>query len=231
LNLTPTVKNMLLPVPTEELKIISEDENASGSTKSEIKEEAKEFVRENIIDSLSISESDDVINKNSKNSKKENIRKISDESNNSLVIYKNIENRRKSPSKMLPQSKSEINKQIQVDDEIEFPIHNKIILDCDSNDKNLGLLLGRNEGTDIRTYHIDDGVNGSIVVKTRVIQSTEKLQAEKLFRKKHTFDENFENRSAADMHTFLWDNMEEYYKKEAKKAIQSASEPKVKYIL
>jgi hypothetical protein len=102
-------------------------------------------------------------------------------------------------------------------DDIEFPIHNKIIiLDSDLNN-NLIQQPSEVYNSDLRTYHIDDGVLGNIVIKTRVVQSTKKLETEA-----------FDNIETIVMQNFLWDNMEEYYKNEGKKLTQSASEPKVK---
>jgi hypothetical protein len=181
------VKDLLLLAPVEEVKASSENDNILDSTESEIKRDTQEPVRENIVNT---SDKDNDVKKDSDNGQR--------------------------LSGVIPYNDNKT-KQVQDGDDIEFPIHNKIIiLDSDLNN-NLIQQPSEVYNSDLRTYHIDDGVLGNIVIKTRVVQSTKKLETEA-----------FDNIETIVMQNFLWDNMEEYYKNEGKKLTQSASEPKVK---
>jgi hypothetical protein len=187
---------MLLPAEANDRNNL-DDEIISGTTKSEIKDIA--VYKPKLSPDSSISE---IAIKSKRR------RKQSNQSEHSIKLFKNI--RRESYDVIKAQNMciphSEINKPINIECELEFP-----------NEKRLSL-PENGLNTDIRTYEIDDEVLGKITIKTRVIESTEKLQTERL-----------KTKSAEDLQTFLWDNFEAYYKKEERKAIKAATQPKVKY--
>lgn len=70
---------------------------------------------------------------------------------------------------------------------------------------------------DYRFYEVEDE-GGKVVYKTIIIQSSEKLKQEK--------ERNSSSISTQDLKDFYWDNIEEYYHREAKKARKGQAETK-----
>jgi hypothetical protein len=230
---------MLLPAP-DEIRSFIDDENISGSTKSELivkdntiiyKNNTQEEHNSNVeINKATNALNSDIILKKRK-------RKLSHNSHNSLTLQMNIpftnahqvpntQNKNKSKA-VVYKSNSEKMQPTHIE-ELEFPLHNNFLMEIDTHSKHNeeAIVLKPHHNSDIRTYEVDDDVLGKIIIKTRVIESTEKLQAEQFFENKNNY---IHDRviSATDLHTFHWDNIDEYQKKQARIAIKDANEPKV----
>jgi hypothetical protein len=213
-----------LPAPQDEKFLHIDDDNVTGSTKSELKDVVPMLPKAEVVDSHALNKS--TIKRKVKHRKRSHL--------SDLKLYKNpkrlsqtmLRESRDRNRSIAIHSKSELNQHVNFSDEFEFPIHNNLLLDIENDHHNNSLILPiKPVDSDIRTYEIDDEILGKIIVKTRVIESTEKLKREELFKK--SLYSGYENKSAADVKSFLWDNIDEYRKKEARLAIKEAAQPKV----
>jgi hypothetical protein len=214
------VKQFLLPSPRKEVKSHIDDENISGSTKSELKDVVPQLSKD-------LSSNDNRLTVRKKLKK----RKLSNFSDHHLKLYKHPKRFsclviHKPKDTSIVHSKSEVGKLVNMEGEFEFPMHQNLSIDIE-NDNKICLPLSEN---DIRTYEIEDEILGKITIRTKVIESTEKLKMHDFMYKKSFYNEKHENKSANDLHTFLWDNIEEYNIKEAKKAVKEATQLNVNIV-
>lgn len=228
INILPDkVQCMLLPAEEKILKLSSgsEEENISGSTRHEVKENSIQIYNPSnkLLNNDIISECSQLENSNDK--LQVYVKNSHDFLNNGA------ESKLEKLDKFEKYSQGKINLdtfQNIINDlyEVEVPLLNnqnskrKMISDsvCDEFEEP----LRAEKVNDYRFYEIDDEIIGKKVYKTKVLYSSDKQDDS------HPKIVLTRRASTKDVNTFYWDNLDVYYHREAKKALKLENEGKVR---
>jgi hypothetical protein len=171
-----------------------------------------------------------------------------DANENQLAIYKhnNYSNIENNSSLNSNNSKIELINNLQPLDELEIPIpilrpiYNEI--DNQSNQNNIAInnsnnhidnnmnIIYNNLNNGIRIYKEYDEILGkTIIYKTRIIESTEKLKLQDIKNNINNVNNNVNNSNNLlnIINNYHWDNINKYNVKQAVKLIKTAKDPKV----
>jgi hypothetical protein len=197
-------------LPAFEEKVLTEEENISDSTDI-VENKPKPLLSELPVETQAI------VKRNKR-------RKLSDASSHrSLNLYKRISVSSKDSIKKVDSISNE--HATHSVHELEFPINNEFLNNID-NQESTALV----KTNDTMYYDVIDEKKGKIKLKTRIIDSTEKIIAEDFLKTKDNIVKHIEFHSTADLRNFCWDNINEYYNRELKNKNKNPDEIKVYFL-